>query len=664
MKDWRISSVLLTGLHHINEDTPGQDNLEIIRLENGFCAALADGVGSLAYSQIASMLATRTTVSWLADQAQTLLSLPDETARREYTARNLLEQIRTVLHQQAQRQQISIKKMDCNLAFCFLDAAAQTAIIGQLGDCAVCLLADDAGDAIRERASVVLSDRGGLANSTCTVMSQSAAERLTVTVVDLEKRRCRGILLTSDGLDGVVYRKNSTLVKQQTQDIFNEVYGLEDQDYRDSQLKRKLESIRDDSGGYLDDDISLILFSCGETPLKLARDPHWPCRCGHRNPLDVTYCANCAADMLRLYKDVDFSACEYGMDGYFLEHSELTPEPPEAPALQEPAAPEPQPPKTEPIQRIYVVEEEPLPEEEVVESRPRRSEREVTPRPKRTGKKAKASIGGAGQLYAGASPKKPREEQTGTETVVDTVPVPKGSHSGQSEAPKPARNPVLMGVLILTAVILLFWLATQLRDLIPDPGPENPGPQTVQTGPGPSQPVSTQPVQDGNYLRLGSDRYYIGEADGRVPNGYGTLVDGTRVYTGLFERGSKNGIFTVTDFGGTPSCRVVVFRDDREEEVLYNSALALTRTRCQLVYPLDTLYEDSNYSAERKAVDLKAGDIVYLTDTPPVTAEHSGTVWMQIELADGTVGWCTSRYLAQIIELPASEPTTAPDLEE
>ena len=163
MKDWRISSVLLTGLHHINEDTPGQDNLEIIRLENGFCAALADGVGSLAYSQIASMLATRTTVSWLADQAQTLLSLPDETARREYTARNLLEQIRTVLHQQAQRQQISIKKMDCNLAFCFLDAAAQTAIIGQLGDCAVCLLADDAGDAIRELADTIADSCRGTA---------------------------------------------------------------------------------------------------------------------------------------------------------------------------------------------------------------------------------------------------------------------------------------------------------------------------------------------------------------------------------------------------------------------------------------------------------------------------------------------------------------------
>ena len=55
------------------------------------------------------------------------------------------------------------------------------------------------------------------------------------------------------------------------------------------------------SGGELDDDISIAVLSRAEDDVLFPQDVTWLCACGARNRLENSYCFRCGRDFLTLY---------------------------------------------------------------------------------------------------------------------------------------------------------------------------------------------------------------------------------------------------------------------------------------------------------------------------------------------------------------------------
>ena len=180
-----------------------------------------------------------------------------------------------------------IPRADTTYAFVYI-IRGRYALIGYIGDSCVCVFSNGQAAALTQT-----RDYGGATES---IRHPDASRLLELHLIDLNECKIDAFLLTSDGMEDVLYTKG------------NEGHVLHDsQHYINSLFENKGHEIIEDmidevcADGCYDDDISLALLA--RNKVTVHEDPTWLCSCGARNSLNTAFCDHCGSDVLELYKD-------------------------------------------------------------------------------------------------------------------------------------------------------------------------------------------------------------------------------------------------------------------------------------------------------------------------------------------------------------------------
>lgn len=564
MKRWSFAHSRLCGLAHVRDNRLCQDAVDVQK--NDFClaAALADGIGSLPNSDVAAQAATRATTRWLLEHSEQLA----EAAEPAELIRSMLEAVAAKIKEAARLRLLSVETMDCNLAFVCIIPSRDLAIYGTLGDCAVCVL---------DRYPRVLTERGGTANVTSSVLCAHAAESFQINMVTQLAESLNGFILTSDGLDGEIYRKNSTSVRQSAAAYFNTIFEAEP----NRALKAKLISLQRTDEEAFDDDLSMVVLSKAGAPIALEEDPRWLCKCGHRNSLTSSYCEACRTDFLELYPRTVLNRFRTLDDSikFFNQNEE------EARAMLGIQVDAAASAETEAV----------LP---------------LTPTDDATAQDSDNMADPAGDTRLA--------ERTGpTETV-------------ESDRRKASlqRNRFLYLSIAIAFVVIGFvfiwaWYSWQHWSTIYPP---------ISTTPSdtPSYPnndfyLRPQYTVDGNYL---------GESSGKLPEGFGVLEHEGHFWIGVFRNGIMTGEFLVINTDDPGDRITLYFPDDPSS----TDAPFGADTPYVVRVEIKSLLQEPNPDSKKLKVDLLAGDQVYRT--PSIEIASQGRIYVQIVTKSGTTGWC------------------------
>ena len=277
-----------TGLRHLDRDQPCQDYILAVRTHGRGTDLFidCDGISSCENAEAGSKIVAHTVGDYFtrkaADQAfvKDLLSSPER----------MIKQIASELEACNKTALKDIPKADTTLTFVWL-ISENYALAGCLGDSAVCIFSDKSATVMTQ-----IRDYGGATESA----RVSRAEQMDIRLIDLKEEQVKGFLLTSDGLEGLLYTKGKrTRAMHLCEDFVNTLF----EDDGHCQIERYLDRACAE-GGY-DDDISLIIAAF--EPITVAEDPTWLCACGSRNSLFSTRCEQCGKDYLSLYRKSDMS---------------------------------------------------------------------------------------------------------------------------------------------------------------------------------------------------------------------------------------------------------------------------------------------------------------------------------------------------------------------
>lgn len=296
MGEWRYASYKQKGLSHLKDGTNCQDNTCVVETENYIVAALADGLGSLKYSEIASDVATKSICK----------AFESLDCSKKELSNYLLQYVVENIQQEADARGIALKEMDCTLVFVYINKKESEAIIGRLGDSAICVFG--------ENDSIALNDGNKSANGTSAVLDRDAIENFTINLIDCKEKKIKGFILSSDGLENILYMKGSKGVNKAAEEYFNTLVTSTSPEL---ELRQKIFKLVNVPGSPFDDDISIIVIGCNDEAISLPEDATWLCKCGCRNPLYATYCINCNSDFTILYENVKFK--KYGGKAAFFK---------------------------------------------------------------------------------------------------------------------------------------------------------------------------------------------------------------------------------------------------------------------------------------------------------------------------------------------------------
>ena len=298
MKQWKYITYIKKGLSHEQSGTECQDSVQIQENANWLVAALADGLGSLKYSDVAANAATEAICQQLLEEKATIF----DNGSNAQLHQKIMKCVVSAVEKKTNLLGISKSQVDCTLVFVGIHKSSNRAIVGRLGDSAVCI--------IKEKDSIAINDSNKSANGTNAVLDQDASEHLDIQFHDIIKENILGFILSSDGLDNELYMKGSDHVRKATELYFNALCN-DTSDEGATQIIadriRKLTSMKDSP---FDDDISLAIMSCADRKIDLPEDPTWLCSCGARNNLQNTYCHKCNQDFSILYQNIRFR--DYG----------------------------------------------------------------------------------------------------------------------------------------------------------------------------------------------------------------------------------------------------------------------------------------------------------------------------------------------------------------
>ncbi len=303
MSAWKTLAYWQKGASHEKNGTNCQDSVRLYENDNCIVAALADGLGSLRYSEAAAQTAVNTVCRFFEQLEDPIASFHGS---KEDFAKYILNAVVNDIKDVAADEELPLDQMDCTLLFVCILKKTNRAIIGRLGDSAVCIMAD--------HDSIAINDGNRTANGTNAILDADALEHFNIRFLDLDKRGVRGFILTSDGLENELYIKGSDHVNKAAELYFNAWFAGKEPRTVIEQRIRELTGIE---GGPFDDDISIAVLSRADAPFKLPEDPTWLCSCGFRNPLQVTYCRNCGRDFSVLYQNVRFR--DYGGKSEFFK---------------------------------------------------------------------------------------------------------------------------------------------------------------------------------------------------------------------------------------------------------------------------------------------------------------------------------------------------------
>ena len=285
---WKTDSFIRTGIRHNEEAMPCQDYVKVEHLPNGdIYAGLSDGISSSRNSEQASENAVviggkvlrkmfhknnavRELINANKSQLEDIFAIISE---------SLIGNIRDSFSESSQA--------DATYVFVYI-LRGKYALVGFLGDSCVC--------AFSRGKSIALTQTRDYGGATESVRHPSAKKMMKLHLFDLAKEQIDGFLLSSDGLEDVLYTKGDTSqALGACQDYVNTLF--------ENDGHEKVEQMIDEvcKDGSFDDDISLALIA--QRPIKVQQDPTWLCSCGKRNSLMTTFCECCNKDFYTLYSN-------------------------------------------------------------------------------------------------------------------------------------------------------------------------------------------------------------------------------------------------------------------------------------------------------------------------------------------------------------------------
>lgn len=294
MKNWKYAFYRQTGLSH----GVCQDSVDVYADDTRIIACLCDGLGSLKNSDVAA----EETVKNVIDLFRAVPNAPTPQTDLAPFRRKLTAELQRRLKSAAAERNMAPDSMDCTLLFACLFLKQNMAIIGCLGDSALCVIRDD-------KAPALFCDSDFI--GTRAVLDHDAAEHLHCSALPLDGH-VKSILLTSDGLENEIYYKGLTHVAKNTELYLNAML----RDKPEAIMQKRIEELTAAGDTVFDDDISVAVLSCMDRPIRLEDEPTWPCVCGAENLLVDTFCTECSRDFLDLYKNIDFKGDRAGFFRY------------------------------------------------------------------------------------------------------------------------------------------------------------------------------------------------------------------------------------------------------------------------------------------------------------------------------------------------------------
>lgn len=302
MSKWKYDYYSKTGLYHIKENLICQDKIKVFENDECIVAALSDGLGSLSKSDLAAETAVNTICDCFKDKASENFADYVNDSKHEalrMIADAIIKCTNDSINNNLENARIDRRNADCTLAFVFISKRFENALIGCIGDSAVCI--------IKKSDTVVYSQHNLSANGTATLGMTEASDFLKLSFLDLKDNDILGFILTSDGLENEIYMKGSNHVLKSAEEYFN---SLQSDNFKPF-IEDKVNNLTQTEDTYFDDDISIVVISRSENPITLEDDPTWLCTCGARNSMIETYCHKCDRDFTILYENApDFK--KYG----------------------------------------------------------------------------------------------------------------------------------------------------------------------------------------------------------------------------------------------------------------------------------------------------------------------------------------------------------------
>lgn len=652
MAQWITASVSKTGLSHQENHTECQDRVRIYH-DGNITAALADGVGSLSNSAYAAEYATDYTVEWFRENRMQLAIADDPL---EVVRRGLIPTISEKIRHSAEQSGLHPRTLDCNLVFVYILTERNGAICGRLGDGAVCIMAD--------RCEAMCAPVGS-ANRTDTVLYSRAVDCLQLKWIPLTPD-ILGFMLTSDGLDDVLYMKGQNFVRKTAEPFFNAAQF----DNPQGRLNQLVQKLTDDCPSY-DDDISVAVISRAEKAIELETDPTWLCSCGHRNELHWNTCTGqrCRKSLADVYEKYSFD--EFGGKYGFFRHYNRLPdkermlvgllpqiEERDNPELRDPVkAYEPE--RTMPIPQFPFPQQKPdAPLSSVSEDTQEapRVEASQPARPKTMPMPTVPPIPSIPPVQPSRQMASPIPAKRTDKPLVPTIPIGIGADrqdaysqtvapentmkSAQSEnrekaAPAEARKQIsvfrpdklkklpFMWIALLLCVVLLVGSAAslwsvrkhneQLKERIAALENEN---------------------NAGGVISLEDGSEYYGSVRNGKPHGNGILLADGKYWIGSFSNGEKNGWFLIVDEADVQDSKLQYYRNGKVTQNQGNAESASLEITERYV-----VLRDAPDASGENIAELKKGDVVYPLGEP---TEVDGILWIQVAVDPeiGPAGWC------------------------
>lgn len=300
MQQWKYGYTIRTGERHLRTGAACQDSVFALEDEKCIVMALCDGIGSLSRSGRTAQLAAAAACHILRKCAD--INFYHHAEVPNGMMKDLLESVDRFVTGKFREEGADHSQGDCTLAFVFVSKLFDFGFAGSLGDSAVCL--------IRKSGNTCLTESNANLESTASLHIREPwrfAKSETFCLGD----DFWGAILTSDGMDGEIYTKNSSQVFRRAQVYFN---AAQTDDMKQTLAELAETAVRN-SGGELDDDISIAVLSRAEDDVLFPQDVTWLCACGARNRLENSYCFRCGRDFLTLYSSVSFA--KYGGKTHF-----------------------------------------------------------------------------------------------------------------------------------------------------------------------------------------------------------------------------------------------------------------------------------------------------------------------------------------------------------
>lgn len=623
MSKWKYTSYLKKGLSHEKAGTKCQDSVIVQEDEHCIVAALADGLGSLKYSDVAASTATLTVWELFASLGHNKITIESDEGKQAF-AKDIIQRIAQKINDKAVGMGVPTSTMDCTLVFAYISKDHNYAITGRLGDSAICIITKDG--------SIAINDSNQSANGTSAILDEDAQEHMEISFWDIEADKIYGFILTSDGLDNELYRKGSVYVNKAAEDYFNSVVISTDPK---EVIQSKIAELTAEEDSPFDDDISIAVINRATSAISFPDDPTWLCTCGERNRLQDTYCYKCGKDFSVLYQNVRFKE-HGGKTAFFLEINKRPDEEARVIGLHTKTPP----PKTNTNLTTEPIDFELITPQNKKKLPPVKSAEESTERP------IKKPITDSGERFSenGKEVKRVTKREKPTKSqrqrnnfqlllvvgmICITIGLVCGITLAQMGLSKNIRQ-ISGKIDALNDVIKSF--PEETNDIPDTTEPEN---TECETTPVVNEPIVIIPE---DILVNDDGVYYWGETEDGLPHGQGIYLEAGYYYWGQYVDGKRVGKFVIAPEADPTRNIIVVYVND---EIAANDLFL-----DQYVVRYSSLNVRSYAGLDGEIVaELVMDDIVFRTDAASVIKDD--IEWIEIISSDGIIGWVTIDAIEQ-----------------